>query len=219
MVIAPNLFPRPKFMTDHPLSFIELDDIVSAKCPSHELIDNSLRSYLHFTSNFKDQYLDTEYDIARCTQKLLQCDLFEANRDYVRIQIVYSLMQEDDAATLHVIANFLLFDGRQNEATFELMNREGCFPRLLDLIKRGRQDDSRLHRLLLELLYEMSRMNRLSVEDLGRVDDDFCTCLFQIIEELSDDVDDPYHYPVIRVLVRKLLHCNNFANDRVACTQ
>jgi hypothetical protein len=94
-----------------------------------------------------------------------------------------------------------MFDGRQHEATFEMMNMEGCFPRLLELIKQGRRDESRLHRLLLELLYEMSRMQRLSSEDLSQVDDQFITYLFDVIEELSDDVDDPYHYPVIRVLV------------------
>lgn len=33
------------------------------------------------------------------------------------------------------------------------------------------------------------------------VEDDFVRHLFEIIEELSDDVNDPYHYPVIRVLV------------------
>ncbi len=33
------------------------------------------------------------------------------------------------------------------------------------------------------------------------VQDDFVRHLFQIIEELSDDVNDPYHYPVIRVLL------------------
>lgn len=33
------------------------------------------------------------------------------------------------------------------------------------------------------------------------IEDDFIAHLFQIIEELSDDVNDPYHYPVIRVLV------------------
>lgn len=33
------------------------------------------------------------------------------------------------------------------------------------------------------------------------VDDDFIRCLFDIIEDLSNDVTDPYHYPVIRVLV------------------
>jgi DNA primase large subunit len=179
----------------------ELDDIVSAKCSSHQLIDNALRSYLHFTTNFKEEYLHSEYDVARCSQKLLQSELFEANKDYVRIQIVYSLMQEDEPASLHVIASFLLFDGKENEATFEMMNTEGCFPRLIELIKLGKRDDARLHRLLLELLYEMSRVQRISAEDLGCVDDDFVVCLFNIIEELSDDVDDPYHYPVIRVLV------------------
>lgn len=33
------------------------------------------------------------------------------------------------------------------------------------------------------------------------MDDDFIRCLFDIIEDLSYDVTDPYHYPVIRVLV------------------
>lgn len=131
----------------------------------------------------------------------MQSELFAANKDYVRTQIVYSLMQEDVPATLHVIASFLLFDGRNNETTFEMMNKEGCFPRLLELVKKGNREDPILHRLLLELLYEMSRMQRLTFEDLGQVDDEFIACLFQIIEELSDDVDDPYHYPVIRVLV------------------
>lgn len=33
------------------------------------------------------------------------------------------------------------------------------------------------------------------------VDDEFIKCLFEIIEEFSCDPNDPYHYPVIRVLV------------------
>ena len=176
---------------------------MSAKCPSHQLIDNALRSYLGFTTKFKDEYVNSEYDVARCSQKLLQSELFEANKEYVRIQIIYSLLQEDEPATLHFIASFLLFDGRENEATFEKMNQEGCFPRLLELVKQGKRDDARLHRLLLELLYEMSRMQRLSAEELGQVDDEFVIYFFQMIEELSDDVDDPYHYPIIRVLVSR----------------
>jgi hypothetical protein len=188
-------------LEDEAQFWAELEDILSANCPSHHLIDNALRSYLHFTTTYRSEYLPSGDEVARCSQKLLQSQLFEANKDYVRIQIVYSLMQEDDPATLNFIASFLLFDGRDNEATFEMMNNEGCFPRLLELIKHGREEDPWLHRLLLELLYEMSRMQRISAEDLGHVDDDFVACLFQIIEELSDDVDDPYHYPVIRVLV------------------
>lgn len=33
------------------------------------------------------------------------------------------------------------------------------------------------------------------------VENEFIVYMFQIIEGLSDDVNDPYHYPVIRVLV------------------
>lgn len=36
------------------------------------------------------------------------------------------------------------------------------------------------------------------------VDDDFVLYLMQLIEDFSDDADDPYHYPIIRVLVRFL---------------
>ncbi|KAI9743269.1 MAG: hypothetical protein M1818_003115 [Claussenomyces sp. TS43310] len=179
----------------------ELDDIVSVSCQTHQLIDNALRSYLHFTTNFRNEYLHSEYEFARCSQKLLQSELFHRNKEYVKKQVVYSLLQEDDPASLHVIASLLLFGGRQDEGTFEIMNEEGCFSRLLELIKEGTKDDLQLHRLLLELLYEMSRVQRLNMRDLSEVDDDFVRYLFRIIEELSDDVDDPYHYPVIRVLL------------------
>ena len=193
--------PQPSSSPCHQLtSSLELEDICSSNCPSHQLIDNTLRAYLHFTTRFKDEYLQTAYDIARCCSKILQSQLFAANADYVRIQIMYSLLQEDEPAMLHVIASFLLFDGRANEATFEMMNNEGCFARLVELIRAGSEDGGFL-RLLLELLYESSRMQRLSSEDLGLVDDELVQCLFEIIEQLSDDVDDPYHYPVIRVLV------------------
>ncbi len=40
-------------ITDAPA---ELDDIVSTDCPSHALIDNALRSYLSFTTNYKGMH-------------------------------------------------------------------------------------------------------------------------------------------------------------------
>jgi hypothetical protein len=121
-----------------------------------------------------------------------------------------------------LIIAFLLFDGRQNESTFGMMNEEGVFPRLLELIQAKIDDDAGLHRMLLELLYEMSRIQRLRIEDLSEcntwayenflielwavlIEDNFIIYLFELIEGLSSDVNDPYHYPVIRVLVRMFL--------------
>ena len=76
--------------------------------------------------------------------------------------------QEDSPDTLHLIVAILFFDGRQNDVTFEMMKEEGGFPRLLELIQEGRDDDAGLHRMLLELLYEMSRIQRLRTEDLSQ---------------------------------------------------
>ncbi|KAJ9134768.1 Protein dip1 [Pleurostoma richardsiae] len=179
----------------------ELHDIVSSHCGSYELIDNALRAWLCLVATCRDQYLYSEDDIASCSQKLLESHIFCKNKDYVRTQIIYSLLQEDDASSLNVIANFLLLDGRSDDSTFRHMIEEGCFPRLVDLIDSRRDGDHRLHRLLLELLYEMSRIERLRTEDLLHVEDGFIMYLFQLIEGLSDDASDPYHYPIIRVLL------------------
>lgn len=52
-----------------------------------------------------------------------------------------------------------------------MMNEEGVFARLLELIQALRRDEmdggAGLHRLLMDLLYEMSRIQRVKVEDLG----------------------------------------------------
>lgn len=134
----------------------------------------------------EEEYLPSEYEIARCSYQLLESPLYKANRGYVRRQMLYCLLQvrhgmvrgrerrladeeqEDEPDTLHITAAFLLFDGRGHEATFEMMQNEGAFPKLVDLVRENREDDLALHRLLLELLYEMSRMQRLTREDLGK---------------------------------------------------
>ncbi|CRG87620.1 Protein dip1 [Talaromyces islandicus] len=116
---------------------------------------------------------------------------------------------EDDPDTLHFMAAFLLFDGRHNDTTFQLMNEEGCFSRLLELVRSQSpdvDDGAGLHRLLMDLLYEMSRIQRVKIEDLVLVEDEFVKYLFEIIEGLSNDANDPYHYHVIRVLVSPRSH-------------
>lgn len=55
-----------------------------------------------------------------------------------------------------------------------MMNNEGAFPRLLELIQMQRKNgvegdgpETGLHRMLMELLYEMSRIQRVKIQDLG----------------------------------------------------
>ena len=49
-----------------------------------------------------------------------------------------------------------------------MMNEEGAFPRLVELIQVRKDDETGLHRMQLEVLYEMSRIQRLRLEDLSR---------------------------------------------------
>jgi hypothetical protein len=65
-------------------------------------------------------------------------------------------------------AAVLLFDGRTSESTFEMMQREGVFPRLVELIRDQEVDDDGSHKLFLELLFEMSRMQRLQRDELSK---------------------------------------------------
>jgi hypothetical protein len=178
-----------------------LNGVLSSACATPEQLDEALRSWLDLVSKARDEYLESEDDVARCSEMLLESPIFRSNGSYVQTQLIYSLLQEDEFAQLHVYANFLLLAGRTKEDTFRTMIQEGCFVRLLELIKNCGGRDGRLHRLLLQLMYEMSRIEHLRPEDLLQVDDSFVMYLFQLTEALSDDVNDPYHYPVIRVLV------------------
>ena len=103
--------------------------------------------------------------------------------------------------TLHLAAAIFLFDGRGDESAFEMMQDEGAFARLVTLISDRRDDASGLYRMLLELFFEMARIQKLTREDMVVIDDSFILYLFQLIEQISDDAEDPYHYPIIRVLL------------------
>ncbi|KAJ2998294.1 hypothetical protein NUW58_g362 [Xylaria curta] len=185
------------------LTVAEVSSVVAIECAAHahETIDDALRTWLSLASRCRTELALSEDDVAACSQYLLQGNLFVANAEYVRTQIIYSLLQDDERAHLYPIASFLLLDGRANDVTFRKMIEESCFYRLIELINGHKEDDPPLHRLLLELIYEMSRVQKLRIQDLINIDDGFVNYLFELTEILSDDVNDPYHYPIIRVLL------------------
>lgn len=104
--------------------------------------------------------------------------------------MLYCLLQEEDNPTLHMVSAFLLFDGRSNDedTTFEMMYEEGVFPRLVDLIQNPAvQEDTRLHQMLLELMYESSRIQRLKWEDFSTSASHFTPRTCQAVPEQYAD--------------------------------
>jgi hypothetical protein len=43
--------------------------------------------------NLTDEFLNSEYDVSRCSYKLFSSSLFAEHTDYIRRQIIYSLLQ------------------------------------------------------------------------------------------------------------------------------
>ncbi|KAM3556211.1 hypothetical protein MY1884_005184 [Beauveria asiatica] len=194
----------PNFAASQPLLYsgnTELDGVVSSQCSSDYLIDNALREWLRLTVMFRDAFPGSEDDMTKCTQKLLGSDLFCGNKDYVRNQIIHSLLQEDNAGPLYVLVDFLLVDGRTEEVLFLRMIEASCFRRLVDLMRGSKKDDPRLHSRLSQLMYEMLSGVRLPTEDLSYVDDGFVSYLFQILEGAPDEVMDPHHHSIFRFLL------------------
>ncbi|KAK5251417.1 pre-rRNA processing [Exophiala xenobiotica] len=179
-----------------------LDKTVSEECDNHGTIDDTLRSYLSLVGWYRDKFQPTDYELSRCAYKLQESALYSIHADYIRRQFVQCLIEDDEPHVVLLSTLFLITDAQAYEPTYELLNEEGAFPRLVDLISSPkRHGHEEIHRSLMELLYEMSRIQKIKTSDLAHVDDDFIKMLFEIIEQMSDDVNDPYHYPTIRVLL------------------
>lgn len=116
-------------------------------------------------------FLHSDYDWARCALKLLEGPLFHRHRGYVRRRMFGRLRKEQSTVRLLLVAMVLLYDGRENKKVFELMQEEGLFARLVELVRAGRECDPFMWRICLELLYEMSRIQRLSEASLGECGD------------------------------------------------
>ncbi|CAI4214610.1 unnamed protein product [Parascedosporium putredinis] len=179
----------------------DLSKVLSGPCDTHEQIDDALRGWLDLASAFRDRFGDLDSGVLHCAHQLIHRPIFQDNKDYVRVQIIFSFLQEDEPNPLHTIANFLLADGRSDDTVFGRMISEGCFPRLLDFLNSNLLMDPPLYHTLLELMYEMCRMERLRTTDLLQIDDSFIARLLQLVKEGSGDSDDPYQYSVIRVLL------------------
>ncbi|KAF8458272.1 hypothetical protein BDZ91DRAFT_666113 [Kalaharituber pfeilii] len=179
----------------------ELDEIVNSPCRTTQLVENNLRAYLGFVTDFQDEYLKSASDWARCSFSFLGSPMFESHKEYIRSRLIERLQLEESNPAIYLISTVLLFDGRQNQETFERMQGEGLFRRLLTLITmKKQQEDKECRNRLLETLYEMSRVQRLRWEDLAAIDDAFITYLFELVEEQAE-LEDPYHYVIIRALL------------------
>lgn len=165
-----------------------------------------------------DEYLQSANDWMRACYILLGSPMFEEHGNHIRQRLIEQLKDQTNNARVYLASTVLLYDGRTHHTTFEMMRESKLFPRLVELaLSKKSSEDKECRNRLLEVLYEMSRVQRLNYSDLGiavnhnasmkpnlhqvaAIDDDFISYLFELVEEQAD-IEDPYHYVVIRALV------------------
>ena len=145
----------------------KIEAVLSTECDTHDGIDDVLRSYLALLTEHYLEFITTEDHLGHCAYLLYASALFSQHSAYIRQQLIYCLLQDDDINVLRITVVFLMADARENEQTFELLNKEGAFPRLVDLIAHPKENEESLHRSLMELLYELSRVQTIANDDLS----------------------------------------------------
>lgn len=76
-------------------------------------------------------------------------------------------MQEHENNRIHIVANILLLEGRECSDVFKHMVEDGLFPRLVELVRTKRDENRLLWKKVLDLMYEMSRIQKLEPKELG----------------------------------------------------
>lgn len=146
----------------------KIEAVLAADCATHDDIDDALRSYLGLLNNHYRDFITTDEHLGHCAYLLYASQLFTLHGSYIRQQLVYCLLQEEEICALRIAVTFLLADARENDSTFDLLNREGIFPRLVELIAHPREHEESMHRTLMELMYELARVQKITNHDMSR---------------------------------------------------
>jgi hypothetical protein len=116
-----------------------------------------------------------------------------------------------DNNSLHIAYWVLLLDGQTELETLRKIRKAKCIPNMMDVVWRRSQGDYELHTVALDLMFEVCRSERLSVEDLGShlavklivdcITEEFVEFLLM---ELEEDYDENFNSAICRLVVRPL---------------
>lgn len=189
-------------ITSHQEFWDGIKAITSCAIYSAARIEASLTEYVQFTCPYLLSYLRQDEDLTRCGYLLIQSNVFSCNKAYARRKLISRFIQsEGQYAILTILGAVLLLDARHNPATLEMMEEESAMSVLVNTIVTAQKHSFRLHRIFLELFYEMCQVQKLTSSDLALVKSDFIDYLFTCIENKVGYDYDPHSFSVIKVLL------------------
>lgn len=180
----------------------ELDDLSSKDYHSTSTIERILAAYIRFAVSYMDSYLAKDEDLTRCAQALIRSSVFSKNRAYVRRTLISQLvLEEPDLRTKILIGAVLLLDGRLHQSTLEMMHEEKATGPIISILWKDRYTNIRLHRIYLELLYDLCRVQRLGTTELCQINEQFIEYILSVIQNQVDYDNDPYGLAAMKVIL------------------
>lgn len=206
----------------------ELEDILklpSDNAPTLSLLDSTLRRFISLCATYHEQYLQSPLQLEHACNLLIESELFQFHSERMCEIIAEDARNTTDPHSLFISYHVLYHHGHRRSEYFRLHKRwQPLIPLLMDHILVGIDPDiddtyvgtagvrdsmavtvpvpieAKLRSLGVKLLYEVSRVQKLSVQDLRIFDDSFLDYLFDLVEETRYMHDETFNYSVIKLI-------------------
>lgn len=194
--------PDPENLSESDF-WTKLLDIVSVKTHSYPVVESALKDYLLFATKHLSDFLVSDNDLFRAGYKLTTSPIFTLHKAFTRRKLIAMLTLADEYSDLAaVVSLILLIDSDSHPATLEMMQEENACHALTRLLLTFTKTSAlRLRRVLLELMFEMCKIQRISISDLENISDRFIDSLLRTVVNADRDDTSLYDASVMKVLL------------------
>ncbi|KAF8351957.1 hypothetical protein F5887DRAFT_836240, partial [Amanita rubescens] len=217
------------YLIETPQQFwsVELED--SLQLPTDNsatlsILDSALRRFLSLSAAYHEQYLQTPLQLDHACTLLLDSELFQFHSERMCSIIMTDIQMTTDPHTQFIFFHVLLSYGQRRAPFLRNQKRwQPLLPLLMDHVLVDIDPDvedtyfgaaggsssgsvvpvpieAKLRSLSIKILYEVCRVQKLSLADLRVFDDNFIDYLFDLVEQTRHMQDETFNYSVIKFI-------------------
>lgn len=181
----------------------KLMDLVSEQTHSYPVVEAALKDYLLFATRHLSDFLVSDSDLYRAGYKLTTSPIFVNHKAFARRKLIAMLTLAEEYSDLAaVVSLILLIDSNHHPPTLEMMQEENACHALTRLLLTFQKTSAlRLRRVLLELTFEMCKIQRIQPDDLAQISDRFIDSLLRTVVNADRDDTSLYDASVMKVLL------------------
>ncbi|KAI0634529.1 hypothetical protein C8Q77DRAFT_1194633 [Trametes polyzona] len=206
----------------------ELEDILHLpEDYTLDKLDATLRRYISFCAAYHEQYLQSPLQLEHACDMLLASELFAFHSERMSELLTEDAQTNTDPHYEMILYSVMLSWGRRKASFLRSQKRwQPLLPLLMDHVRLDVDPDiddgfygstsgtssgagraigvpieAKLRALSVKLLYEVCRVQKMSLQDLRIFDDAFIDYLYDLVEQTRDIQDETFNYSVIKLIV------------------